>query len=332
MNVATDAFDSNTRRVLITWPDYDVSDPDLGGALIAAGCELRLAPKLGARSPEELAQLLDGASAAIVSTDPFTAAVLAEADALKVIARVGVGVDSIDLAAAESRGVKVTTTPGANDATVADHTIGMMLAVLRRIAEHDQGVRSGAWNRTGSYAPQQLSHRTVGLVGYGRIGQAVARRLQGFDVRILICDPGGLVEGKVPLLVLLKESDVVSLHCPLTPETRHLIGARELAAMKSNAVIINTARGGVVDEEALSDALAAGSIAGAGLDVFESEPPEDSIIVDAPNVVLSPHIAALSDTSIGEMTRRATQSVLAVLRGDTPSDLLRPQPNGRAAG
>ena len=313
------------RRVLITWPDYDETDPDLGGALAAAGCSLRLAPKRGARSPAELIDLLEGVHAAIVSTDPFTAEVLARAKTLRVIARVGVGVDSIDVDAARRRGVRITTTPGANEATVADHTIGLMLAVLRRIVEHDRGVRVGEWNRTGSYAPQQLSGKTVGLVGYGRIGRSVAQRLRGFDVEILTCDPASPPAANTSLMTLLANSDVVSLHCPLTPETRHMISGPELAVMKQGAILINTARGGVVDEDALSEALSEGAIAGAGLDVFETEPPATSRIAELKNVVVSPHIGAISVTSLAEMTREATRSVIAVLDGETLSAPRRPQ-------
>ena len=240
--------------VLVTWPDYDVDHPALGGALTAAGLELRLAPKLGARTPDELADLLGGAVGAIVSTDPFTADVLRAAVDLRVIARVGVGVDSIDLDAASERGVQVATTPGANEQAVADHAVGLMLAVLRRIPELDQDVRDGGWHRTGPFTPRQLTGATVGLVGYGHIGRRVASRLRGFDVELLVHDPAlpaGGPETSIALDDLLGRSDVVSLHCPLIASTRHLIDARALGLMRPEAVLVNTSRGGVVDERAL---------------------------------------------------------------------------------
>jgi phosphoglycerate dehydrogenase-like enzyme len=314
--------------VLVTWPDYDVGDATLGGALTAAGLELRLAPKLGARNPDELAALLAGAMGAIVSTDPFTAGVLRAAVDLRVIARVGVGVDSIDLDAASERGVQVATTPGANEHAVADHAVGLMLALLRRIPLLDRDVRAGGWHRTGNHTPRQLAGATVGLVGYGRIGRRVAARLRGFDVALLLHDPAlpaGGPELSVSLDDLLRRSDIVSLHCPLNVTTHHLIDARALGLLRPDAVLVNTSRGGVVDERALVAALRTGSIAGAALDVFEGEPPAASPLLELDNVVVSPHNAGLSTTSVTEMTRRATQAVLDVAAGGVAADLVNVQ-------
>jgi len=316
------------RDVLITWPDYDVDDDELGGALTAAGLALRLAPKQGARSSAEVRRLADGAAGAIVSTDPFDAEVLAALPSLRVIARVGVGVDSIDLEAATAHGVAVTITPGANESTVADHTVAMMLAVLRRLAEHDAGVRRGEWNRTGSHTPWSLGGATVGLVGYGRTGRLVAERLCGFGVRILVADPLATPDPSVELVSLeelLAAADVVSLHCPLTPGTRGLIDADRLALMRPDAILVNTARGGVVDEEALADALERGSLRGAAIDVFGDEPPRSSRLLALGNVLLSPHVAGLSERSVHEMARRATASVIDVLRGRRPEHVANPE-------
>ena len=317
--------DHATSIVLVTWPDYDVTDPAVGGALTAAGLELRLAPKLGARTPDELAGLLPGAMGAIVSTDPFTADVLRAAADLRVIARVGVGVDSIDLDAASERGVQVATTPGANEHAVADHAVGLMMALLRRIPQLDRHVRTGGWHRTGVHTPRQLTGATVGLVGYGHIGRRVAARLRGFDVELLIHDPAlaaGGPDTSIALDELLRRSDVVSLHCPLTASTRHLIDAHALGLMRPDAILVNTSRGGVVDEPALVAALRAGSIAGAALDVFEGEPPAGSPLLELDNVVVSPHNGGLSTTSVTEMTRRATQAVLDVATGGVAADLV----------
>ena len=315
--------------VLVTWPDYDERDERIGGALAAHGMRMRLAPKRGARTPQELCELLAGAAAAIVSTDPFDADVIAATPTLRVIARVGVGVDSVDLDAATAHGVAVTTTPGANEATVADHTLAMTLALLRRLVEHDAGVRRGEWNRTGPHTPRALTGATVGLVGYGRIGRLVRERLQGFDARVLVSDPCAAVGDEsaeaVALDALLAQADVVSLHVPLLPQTRNLIGARELELLRPGAILVNTARGDVVDEDALVAALERGRLRGAALDVFAHEPPRDPRLLALPNVLLSPHIAALSEQSVREMTARATASVIDVLSGRLPESLANPE-------
>jgi phosphoglycerate dehydrogenase-like enzyme len=324
---ASDRPASVPQDVVVTWPDYDADGEHLGRALRRAGLTPRLEAKRGARSATEMPGLLAGAVAAIVSTDPFDAQVLAASPDLRVIARVGVGVDSIDVDAATVHGIAVTITPGANEATVADHTVGLMLAVLRRVCEHDGGVRRGRWNRTGEHTPWLLSGSTVGLVGFGHIGRTVARRLAGFDVRVLAADPiapRDAAVAAVSLDELLAVSDVVSLHVPLQPGTRGLIGARELALMPSHAILVNTARGGIVDEDALVRALDRGRLRGAALDVFEEEPPRASGLLALPNVVLSPHNAGLSIPSIEEMTRRATSSVIEVMRGAVPEHLANP--------
>ncbi|MCW2994884.1 MAG: D-isomer specific 2-hydroxyacid dehydrogenase [Conexibacter sp.] len=319
--------------VLITWPDYDASAEHLGALLIGAGHRLRLEPKRGARSTVDMIGLVGGAVGAIVSTDPFNAAVLDAAAELRVIARVGVGTDSVDLAAATARGVAVTITPGANESTVADHTVALMLATLRRVTEHDAGVRAGRWDRTGDHAPWLLSESTIGLVGFGHIGRLVARRLSGFDVRVLVTDlqPAGdpAVE-QVELDVLMAQSGVISLHAPLTPATRGVIGARELALARPDAILVNTARGGMIDEHALAAALREGRLRGAALDVFADEPPHASELLTLPNVILSPHIGGLSDRSIETMTRRATASVVDVLAGRRPAHLANPEVELRA--
>jgi phosphoglycerate dehydrogenase-like enzyme len=310
--------------VLITFPDYDTEHPQHGGALTAAGYAMRIAPKRGLRSPEELLALCSDAAGAIVSTDPFTAEVLRDSPGLRVIARVGVGIDSIDADAATEMGVAITTTPGANEETVADHAVAMMLALLRRIPENDAGVRNGQWNRTGPHTPRLLSGTTVGLVGYGHIGRLVARRLEGFGVELLVADPalGGSVSPRpVELDELLARADIVSLHCPLIPATRNLIDRRAIALMRPHAVLVNTSRGGVVDEDALVDALNDGTIAGAALDVFEVEPPIDSPLLAMPNVVVSPHVGGLSTKSVDVMIRLATASVIDVLQGRIPEGL-----------
>jgi phosphoglycerate dehydrogenase-like enzyme len=311
--------------VVVTWPDYDLQGPATGRALTAAGFTVRLEPKHGERSPAEVAALVGDAVAAIVSTDPFDAAVFVAAPRLRAIARVGVGFDSIDVEAANAAGVAIITTPGANEATVADHTMALMLAALRRIPEQDAAIRRGEWNRVGTHTAWLLASATVGLVGFGAIGRLVARRLAGFNVRLLVHDPayrGGDFGEAVDLETLLRTSDVVSLHAPLLPDTHRLIGPGELRLMQRQSVLVNTSRGAMVDEAALAAALRAGEIRAAALDVFEQEPPIASPLCELPNIVLSPHVGGISEGSVREMTERATRAVLAVLRGERPVDVV----------
>jgi phosphoglycerate dehydrogenase-like enzyme len=320
----------------VTWPDFAVDHERLGGALRKSGLAIRLAPKLGSRTSAEVLELANGASAAIVSTDPFPADVLAQLSSLEVIARVGVGVDSIDLDAATANGIAVTVAPGANEAVVAEHTVAMMLALIRRLPEQDRNIRAAEWNRTGAATPWSLDGACVGLIGFGRIGRLVAERLAGFDVKLLASDPAIREDEAgvkaVQLDELLEASDVVSVHCPLLPSTERLIGARELGLMGRDAMLVNTARGGIVDEEALIEALENGRLRGAALDVFSHEPPTDGRLLELPNVLMSPHNAGLSETSVFEMTRMATASVIDVLSGRIPPHLANPAvfENGRA--
>lgn len=320
--------------ILITWPDFDANDPDTGRRLAEAGHRLRLAPRTADRTAADMHALLDGVDAAIVSTDPFDAHVLDRAPRLRVIARVGVGTDSIDLEAAARNRVAVCTTPGANTASSADHTLALMLAALRRVPAHDRAVRAGRWERTGAATGWELHHATVGLVGYGAIGRAVRQRLQGFGARVQIYDPfladTPRIE-RVSLETLLATSDVISLHVPLTHATHHLLDKTRLALLQPHAVLVNTARGGLIDEEALADALERHQLRAAALDVLQLEPPTFSRLTTLESVILTPHVAGLSDTSIREMTRRATDAVLAVLSGRSPAGRISLPPPGEVA-
>jgi phosphoglycerate dehydrogenase-like enzyme len=301
---------------------FEPRGPRTGGRLAAAGLDVRVAPKLGARSTREVASLLEGAVAAIVSTDPFDRSVFAAAPGLRVVARVGVGTDSIDLQAATDAGVVVTTTPGANRETTADHAVAMILGAVRRIVEHDASVRRGEWSRGGRLTPWDLHGSTVGIVGCGEIGRAVARRLAGFGVDLVVCDPAPTgVEGAVPVELdeLLARADVVSLHLPLVEATRGIVGAAELARMGPDAILVNTSRGGLVDERALAAALARGDIRAAALDVFADEPAVPPELAELENVILTPHIGGLSVRSIAAMTEMATGHVLGVLAGRPPA-------------
>jgi phosphoglycerate dehydrogenase-like enzyme len=316
-------------EVVVTWPGYDVDGPSSGGLLQAAGLSIRLEPKTGARTSAEVIELLGDAVAVIASNDPFSADVFDACPNLQVIARTGVGVDSIDLPAATRAGVLIATTPGMNEETVADHTLALMLALVRRLVEHDRSLREHRWDRAGSITPNDLVGATVGVVGSGTIGRAVIRRVLAFGSRVLVCDPvlKAPPEGTelVNLDELLSQSDVITLHVPLLDQTQGLIGARELTLVRPTAVLVNASRGGVVDEAPLADALRNGRLAAAGLDVFADEPPFDSELLDLPNVIVTPHVGGISHRSIAAMNEMATRSVIAVLSGEIPANIVNKQ-------
>jgi len=315
-------LETTNRKIFVSWPGYSIADPHTGKRLIDAGYEVLLRPKLGARSPLELSEMLEDAVGAIVSTDPFTRDVIQAHPSLGVIARIGVGTDSVDVAASNECGVIVTITPGLNAETVADHTMALILAQLRKVVDQDSSVKRGGWERVGRLTPTELFGKTVGLLGAGSIGRKVIQRLVGFDVRILFFDPA--VQDARPatkvesLKGLLNASDIVSLHLPFTAETRAIVGEREFQQMKSTAILVNTARGPLVDQAALFSALKAGTIGGAALDVFDEEPPAAELLKDVPNLICSPHLAGLSKESIRRMTVSATDSVLSALVGEIP--------------
>ena len=229
-------------KVVVTWPSFDLDGDDTGRRLTDAGCDIRLEPRLGPRSAEEVSRIVGDAFGVIASTDPFDLSVFERCKGLRVIARTGVGVDAIDIGAASRAGVVVATTPGANEETVADHTLALMLTLVRRVAEHDASVRAGKWERAGEFTPGDMCGATVGLIGSGGIGGAVARRIRAFGSRLLIADPAltEVEEGElVDLDTLLRESDIVSVHVPFLAATQGLIGTDQLASMKRNAILIN---------------------------------------------------------------------------------------------
>lgn len=288
--------------------------------------------RVGGEDPPSRANLeagVAGACAAVVTlTERVDAALLAAAGPqLEIVANVAVGYDNIDVGAASKAGVRVTNTPGVLDNATADHTFALILAAARRITEGDQLIRSKTpWK----WGPRMLvgldvsAGATLGILGYGRIGKAVARRAAAFDMTVLATarsrEPGTTEDGVtfVDAGTLLRDSDVVSVLTPLTPQTRHLIDASALAAMKPTAYLVNTARGGVVDESALIDALHAGQIRGAALDVFENEPHVNPALLDAPNLVLTPHIASAGEATRDAMGILAVDNVAAVLAGRDP--------------
>jgi glyoxylate reductase len=306
-------------RVLVTRPLTEGgTDP-----LVEAGHEIVISPS-ALPKPElvSMAPEFDG----IVShlTDRVDAAVLGagKGGMLRVVANAAVGYDNIDVGRANELGITVCNTPGVLDDTTADLAFLLILAATRQSTEAERDLREGRWKGWGfgDHLARDVHGMTLGLVGFGRIGRAVAQRAVGFDMDVIHTtrhDTG--LHGYVPTLSeLLERSDIVSLHVPLTESTRHLIGAAELAVMKPTAVLVNTARGPVIDEDALVDALEAGRLYAAGLDVFEGEPSVNPRLLSAPRITLLPHIGSATIGTRTRMARLACQGVADVLAGRTP--------------
>ena len=261
--------------------------------------------------------------------------VLAQTPKLRVIANVGVGYDNIDVAACTRRRIVVTNTPEVVTEATADFAFALLLAVARRVAEGDRYVRESRWQKWqwGLLWGADVHHKTLGLYGFGRIGQAMARRARGFSMRVLYHARRRVPEALereleaqyVDRETLLRESDFLSLHVPLTPETHHLVRAPELDLMKPRAFLINAARGKAVDEEALVQALKAGRIAGAGLDVFEHEPHVHPALLEMSNVVLMPHVGTATSETRLKMALLAAENLLAALAGRRPPNLVNPE-------
>jgi glyoxylate reductase len=271
-------------------------------------------------------------AAALLTTvsDPVDAGAIAELGDLRAIANYAVGTDNIDLEAATERGIPVGNTPDVLTGTTADLAWALMLAVARQVVAGDASVRAGRWT---SWSPQaflghDLHGTTLGVVGFGRIGQAVARRAEGFDMRVLHHSRSG----GMGLDELLEQSDFVSLHAPLTPDTRGLIGERELGLMKRSAVLVNTARGELVQTGALTEALQTGQIAGAGLDVTDPEPlPADHPLLGAPGLVVTPHVGSASHRTREAMAGMAVDNLLAALAGRRMPHCANPEVYGSSA-
>jgi len=251
---------------------------------------------------------------------PVTAAAMEAAPGLRIIARHGVGVDDVDIAEAQRRGIVVTRAPGSNTQAVAEHTLALLLALAKDLPLLSSQVAAGGWRRAETKV-RDVAGLRLGLIGCGAIGQVVARLATAFEMSVAAYDPGKPDSPGIARLVTLQEllarSDVLSLHLPLSPTTRCLIGAAELAALPPGAIVLNTARGGLLDEAALHAALEGGHLAGAGLDVFEDEPPPaDHPLRRHPRVICTPHVAGVTDGSLVNMGVMAAECIVAVLRGD----------------
>ena len=296
--------------------------PRLAGPAVAlleaAGCDIHYMPPYPSAAAVAEAVRATAADAVLTRQGPVLAEAMAASPNLRVVARHGVGVDDVDLQAAAAHGVIVTRAPGSNTVGVAEHTLAMILALAKQLRPIGAHLAAGHW-REGSAPVRDIAGMRLGLVGFGSIGQAVARLAAAFDMDVAHCRRPG--DGA--LQALLPGSDVLSLHCPYTPETHHLIGAAELAALPQGAYVINTARGGLIDEAALATALDRGHIAGAALDVFEGEPPApDHPLRNHPLAIVTPHVSGTTPRSMVAMGVMAAECIAAVLTGA-------PVPGGR---
>jgi len=275
-------------------------------------------------SPKELADAIPGAHAVLVGLEKVDEALLARAPDLRVVSRFGVGYDTVDIPACTRRGVVVGVTNGGNDLSVAEHTLMLLLAVARRTIEMDAAVRAGKWMLREGRPMGELAGRTILVVGYGRIGTRVARLCAAFGMNVMVCDPAFPVpriaaDGFTPvtdIAAALPEIDVLTLHCPLGEDTRHMVNREMLSLMKPTAWLINAARGPLVDEAALIEALSSGKLEAAGLDVQLHEPPDPANpLLKLPNVVLSPHNAAAPLECNEKMWVRAAKNMLELFDG-----------------
>ena len=316
-------MDLKNAHILVTATSYGKNDPRLKTELEAQVASVTYNPTGKPLTSAQLAELLPGVDGFIAGLDVIDAAALKAADRLKVIARYGVGFDNVDLAAARARGIVVTNTPGANSVSVAELALALMLALARQLPEAVSAVHAGNWPRLSGIS---LEHKTVGILGFGAIGKQLARRLRGFDCRILAFDPytdqAFAAENNVELVErdeVVRNADFLSLHLPLLPETRGLVNAEFLSRMKKGAYLINTSRGEVVDETALFTALDSGHLRGAGLDAFAQEPPDPANpLLKLPQVIATPHLGAQTDGATSNMGWLALQDCLAVLKGEEP--------------
>ncbi|GGW95798.1 glyoxylate reductase [Streptomyces malachitofuscus] len=322
-------------RILIT-TDYLRPGDEVDQYLRKHGHTTVHAPMTGRRDPEELVAALDGIDGALVANEPLTADVLSRAPLLKAVVRTGVGHDSIDVAAARELGITVSNLPGINAGAVAEYTLGLLLAAARRLVQSATGVAAGGWPRQDGH---ELRGSTLGLIGYGAAARAVVPLARAFGMRVL-CATGVPDSARTDPSVeftelpeLLAASDYVSVHTALTERTRHLLDADAFRRMKPTAVLVNTARGAVVDERALADAVRTGEIAAAALDVVDEEPlPGDSPLRGVEGIVVYPHMAGQTAEARAAAGREGAAELMAALEGRPRFAVNAPTPAGPAAG
>lgn len=317
-------------KVLITASGFGQTGQHALESLRKAGCQTIVPPKSGPLTASEITALLPEIDAVLASLDDYSATVLGspEASSLKIIARWGVGYDAIDIPAATRQGIVVTYTPGMLDDAVADYTFALLLCLARRVHEGHAAMREGGWKIEWG---NDVAGKTLGIIGCGRIGMAVARRASGFAMRLLAYNRTPKPEAEklganfVSLDDLLAQSDFISIHAALTPETRGMIGEAEFRKMKPGVFLINTARGALVDETALVKALVEKQIAGAAIDVFATEPlPVDSPLRTTPHLLLSPHQGSSSRETGEHVSNAATKAIVDLMQGRQPENVLNP--------
>ncbi|MDP4108481.1 MAG: phosphoglycerate dehydrogenase [Bacillota bacterium] len=301
-------------KILITPRSYGKEDKEVFSILKNSGIDIILNETGGILDTDTIKRMIAPCDGVILGVDPMSADVIAAAPNLKAISRYGVGTDNIDMNEAARRGIKVSRTAGANSDAVADYAMALMLAVGRRTVLIDEKCRHGSWQKI---TTQDLSQKTLGIFGLGAIGRKVAQRARGFDMEILAYDVfwdnnyarEHYIKRAEPDEIF-EQADYITLHLPLIPETRGFIGRSEIEKMKTNAVLINTARGGLIQEDVLLEALKNGRIYGAGIDVFEEEPPKNPEWLTLPNVVLGSHCAASTPGATIMMGKMATENLL----------------------
>lgn len=304
-------------RVVVLDGGYDNYDTERR-VLAEVGAGIELAAGGGA---------LDGADALLVRESPVTAAMMDRMPACRAIVRYGIGVDNIDRDAARARKIYVANVPDYGTEEVSDQALALVMAVARRVVTRDREVRDGAWNIGPAQKIYRLAGKTLGLIGYGRIAQAFERKMRGVGMaRVMVFDPYATLPADVEAASVesvCREADVVSLHAPLTTETRHILDAQRIALLKPTAIVVNTSRGPLIDEAALVDALKDQRILGAGLDVFETEPlARDNPLRALGNAVLSDHCGWYSEESVQDLQRKAAEEVARVFRGEAPLNWL----------
>jgi glyoxylate/hydroxypyruvate/2-ketogluconate reductase len=322
-------------KILVTREVFDETI-----AYLEQHCEVESNQADVALDPERLkSRIADKHGLMCALTDRVDAAVLDAAHGLKVVANIAVGYNNIDLPACTARGVMATNTPGVLDDSTADLAWALMLAAARRITEVERYIRQGEWKgwRLKQWLGIDVQHATLGIVGMGRIGQVIAKRASGFDMQVIYHNRKRIDAGieqrlnatYASLDDLLERSDFVVLQVPYSRETHHLIGARELKLMKPTAILVNSTRGGVVDDAALIEALRDGTIRAAGLDVFENEPKLNPAFLELDNVALAPHIGSSTEATRRAMAMTAAKNLVAALTGATPPNLLNPEARRR---
>jgi D-3-phosphoglycerate dehydrogenase len=317
-------------KVLITATSFSEVTREPEDRLVEAGYEVAHNPYGRPMTADEMAPLLEGVDGCAAGVDDFSAPAFARADRLKVVARHGAGIDQVDTAECTRRGIVVANLPGANAEAVADMSLALMLAVARHIAAGDRTTKAGQWVNTYGV---DLYRSTVGLLGLGRIGKGVARRCRGFDARVLAYDPyfdeefarEHGVERAESLEQVMRETDFVSIHMPSNEETRGIIDAEKIGWMKPTAILVNTARGAIVNEDDLADALEAERIFGAGLDVYAAEPPTNSRLLQCERTVTMPHVSSNTPQALLAMGNGVVDAIEAVFRGERPEHCVNPE-------